>query len=140
MLEVVQVPKEQMDGKFLEDLHKSIFGHELPSFYFRYDLCLIAKNEQGELVTYALLRELSCEAIEMAWGGTSNDHRGFATKTAMEKFTEKCFEFYDSVVFQTWNKNTKMIKLGLALGYTIIGTRLTDDGDLMVLFNKRREQ
>ena len=49
MLEVVQVPKEQMDEKFLADLHKSIFDHALPGYYFRYDLCMIAKNENREL-------------------------------------------------------------------------------------------
>jgi hypothetical protein len=140
MLEIVQVPKEQMDEKFLEDLHKSIFDHSLPAYYFRYDLCLIAKNEQGELVTYALLRELSSDSVELAWGGTSKEHRGYSSKMAMEKFTEKCLEFYGSVVFQTWNQNHRMIRLGLALGYSIIGTRITDDNDLMVIFTKRREQ
>jgi len=139
MLEVVQVPKEQMDDKFLGDLHSSIFDHALPGYYFRYDLCMIAKNEQGELVTYALVREISSDSVELAWGGTSKEHRGFASKVAMEKFTEKCLEVYGSVVFQTWNKNLKMIRLGLGLGFTIIGTRVTDDNDLMVIFSKRRD-
>lgn len=138
MIEVVQVPKEQMDEKFLADLHKSIFDHALPGYYFRYDLCMIAKNEKGDLVTYALVREMSCESVELAWGGTSKEHRGFASKVAMEKITEKCLEVYESVVFQTWNNNLKMIRLGLGLGFTIIGTRVTDHNELMVLFSKRR--
>lgn len=138
MLEVVQITKAQMDDKFLEDLHKSIFDHSIPAYYFRYDLCLIAKNEQGELMSYALLRELSSESVELAWGGASKEHRGYSSKMAMEKFTEICLEHYNSVVFQTWNQNHRMIRLGLALEYSIIGTRVTDDNNLMVIFNKRR--
>jgi hypothetical protein len=101
---------------------------------------MFAKNDKEELIGFCLARELSKTSVELAWGGTSKEHRGSATVIGLRKITEKCLEHYDSVVFQTWNKNTKMIKLGLALGYTIIGTRLTDVGDLMVLFNKRREQ
>lgn len=137
-MEIVQVPKEQMDEKFLADLHKSIFDHALPGGYFRFDICMIAKNDNGDLVSYALARELNSNTVELAWGGTSKEFRGISSKMAMEKFTEKCLEVYDSVVFQTWNKNDKMIRLGLRFGFIIVGTRVTDDNDLMVIFSKRR--
>jgi hypothetical protein len=138
MLKVVQVSKDLMDNKFLEDLHTSIFDEKLPSDYFRYDTCLIAKNENDDLVSYALVREVSSEMVELAWGGTSKEYRGMASKVAMELFTNECLAHYPSVMFQTWNKNIKMLRLGLVHGYIVNGTRIANNNELFLILTKRR--
>jgi hypothetical protein len=138
MLKLVQVSKELMDGKFIEDLHSSIFDERLPSDYFRFDTCFIAKNEKDDIVSYALVREVSSEMVELAWGGTSKDYRGMASKVAMDLFTEQCLMHYPSVMFQTWNKNTKMIRLGLVHGYIINGTRIANNNEMFLILTKRR--
>jgi hypothetical protein len=138
MLKIVQVSKYLMDSKFLEDLHTSIFDDKLPSDYFRYDTCLIAKNENDDLVSYALVREVSSEMVELAWGGTSKEYRGVASKVAMELFTNECLAHYPSVMFQTWNKNIKMLRLGLVHGYIVNGTRIANNNELFLILTKRR--
>ena len=138
MLQIAHLTKEQLNGKFLEDLHKSIFDSELPSDFFRYDGCLVAQNAENDIVTYALIREISSETVELAWGGTSKEHRGIATKIAMDHFTQECLRYYSSVMYQTWNKNIPMIKLGLSLDYIIVGSRIADNGDLFLILNRKR--
>jgi hypothetical protein len=139
MFKLVQVPKELMDGKFIEDLHKSIFDEVLPSDYFRFDTCFIAKNENDDLVSYALVREVSSEMVELAWGGTSKEYRGIASKVALDLFTDECLAHYPSVMFQTWNKNIKMLRLGLVHGYIVNGTRIANNNELFLILTKRRE-
>lgn len=140
MIEIAQIPKDQLDEAFVENLYKSIFDYERPADHFRFDLCMVAKNEKGDLIGFCLAREMSKMAVELAWGGTSKEHRGASTLIGLKKITDACLEHYGSVVFHTWNRNTRMIKLGLALGYTIIGTKLSDLDEVMLIFNKRREQ
>lgn len=139
MLQLVQIQKEQIDKKFLEDLHLSVFGESLPGEYFRFDLCLIAKNDNEDIVSYALVREINSETVELAWGGTSKEMRGIASKIAMDMFTEACLKYYPFVMFQTWNKNIPMIRLGLLNGYLITGLRTANNGDLYIIFTKGRE-
>jgi len=140
MIEIAQIPKEQLNEEFVENLYKSIFDYDRPADHFRFDLCMVAKTDKDELVGFCMAREMSKNAVELAWGGTSKEHRGASTLIGLRKITEACLEHYGSVVFHTWNRNTKMIKLGLALGYTITGTKLSDSDELMLIFNKRREQ
>ena len=138
MLKLVQISKDWMDGKFLEDLHASIFDEKLPSDYFRFDSCFIAKNDKDDIVSYALVREVSSEMVELAWGGTAKDYRGMASKIAMDLFTNQCLMHYPSVMFQTWNKNSKMIRMGLVHGYVINGTRIANNNELFLILTKRR--
>lgn len=138
MLQISQIQKAQLDGKFLEDLHKSVFDEHIPSDYFRYDGCLVAQNDSGQIATYALIREVSGETIELAWGGTSKDCRGVTSKMALDLFTQECLNYYDNVTYQTCNKNVPMIKLGLSLGYLIVGARVANGGELFLILNKKR--
>lgn len=137
MLQLVKIPKEQLDGKFLEDLHKSIFDEHIPSEYFRYDFGLIAQDDEGRLATYALVREVSGETLELAWGGTSKECRGITSKMALDFFTQECLALYENVMYQTSNKNIPMIKLGLSLGYIIVGCRVANGGELFLILNKK---
>jgi hypothetical protein len=138
MLQISQIQKSQLDGKFLEDLHKSVFDEAIPSDYFRYDSCLVAQNDSGEIATYALIREISSETIELAWGGTSKDSRGVTSKMALDLFTQECLNYYDNVTFQTCNKNLPMLRLALSLGYIVVGCRVAGNGELFLILNKGR--
>ena len=139
MIQVVQILKSQMDTKFLEDLHTSVFQDCIPGDFFRYDLCLVAKDEKDNLISYALVREISSETVELAWGGTTQEHRGFISNKVFKAFTDKCLEHFLFVTFQTRTKNTPMIRLGLAHDYFITGTRIASDNELYVIFTKRRD-
>lgn len=138
MVQVVQIPKSKMEGKFLEDLHKSVFDMHIPHEYFRYDGCLIAQNDKEEICTYALFREISSEVVELAWGGTAKDFRGVTSRMALDLFGQECLNYYENVTYQTHNKNIPMIKLGLSLGYIVVGTRIANNGDLFLILNKKR--
>ncbi|NBV51620.1 hypothetical protein EBR78_10450 [bacterium] len=139
MLKLVQISKDLMDSKFLEDLHVSIFDDRLPADYFRYDSCFVAKNDNDDIVSYSLVREVSSEMVELAWGGTSKEYRGMASKVAMGLFTDHCLQYYPSVMFQTWNKNIKMIRMGLVHGYIINGTRIANNNEMFLILTKRRK-
>ena len=119
-------------------MHESIFDERLPSEYFRYDSCLVAQNDNDDIVSYALIREHTSEMIELAWGGTSKDKRGVNSKIAMQLFTDECLKHYPAVMFQTWNKNIPMIRLGLLNGYIVTGTRLSLTNELYLIFTKKR--
>jgi hypothetical protein len=138
MLQIAAVKKEDMTPKFLEDLHKSTFGAYVPGEFFRFDGCLVAKDDNADLVSYVLVRELSSESAEMAWGGTSKEHRGTSTKHAFDMFVQHLHEQYENVTFQAWNENHPMLRLGLSNKFKIIGCRASNNGDLFVIFNKKR--
>lgn len=138
MLQIASIKKEEMGEKFLSDLHKSTFNSEVDGSFFRFDGCLIAKNEEDDLVSYVLVRELSSEAAEIAWGGTSKKYRGINTKNAFDLFVDHIHKSYENVTFQAWNQNYPMLKLGLYKGFKIVGCRTTNTGDLFVIFNKKR--
>jgi hypothetical protein len=133
------VPKNKVDRGFLEHLHLTTFGAELPHDFFRYDALLIA-GDDTTMFSYTLVREISSETVELAWGGTSTEHRGFRSLKILSSFCEEVFKEYKYVTIQVHNKNYPMLKLALGNGFTIIGTRATESGDIYVIFNKSREE
>jgi hypothetical protein len=137
-MELVCIPKSEVTPKFLENIYQSIFDEKLPASYFRYDLCLAVKNTEGNLVSFALVRELTSDSVELAWGGTSKDYRGFSSLKNLNLYTEECFKHYQNVSYQTWNKNHKMLKLGLGLGFDVVGCRQSGDGHIFLILNKKR--
>lgn len=138
MLEVVQIPRNQMSNEFLENLHLSVFKGHLPAEYFRFDGCMVTKNKEENLVSYALYREISSETVELAWGGTTDEKRGFASKTSLEMFTNECLKHYENVTYQTHNKNIPMLKLGLALDFIVVGCRVVANNELFLILNRKR--
>ena len=137
-MELVQISRENMPGDFLENLHRSVFDAHLPANYFKYDTCWVAKNENGDLVSYALVREISSESVELAWGGTTKENRGFSSIRTLSLFVDECLKHYDNVTYQTWNKNHKMLKLGLGLGFDVTGCRQAINGDIFLILNRKR--
>lgn len=138
-MQLVQITKEQMTSEFLENLHKNVFNHHLPATYFKYDLCLAVKNESGDLVSYALVREITGDTVELAWGGTVPELRGAASVRTLNMFVEECLKHFENVTYQTWNKNHKMLKLGLGIGFNVVGVRQSSSGEIFLILNKGRE-
>jgi len=137
-MQLVQISKDQMTSDFLENLHQCVFNYKLPSSYFRYDTCLAVKNENEELVSYALVREVSSDTVELAWGGTVPELRGFSSVKTLTMFVEECLKHFENVMYQTWNKNHKMLKLGLGIGFDVVGCRQATNGDIFLILNKKR--
>ncbi len=138
-MELRFLKKEDMDGDFIKNLHTSTFGEELPSDYFRFDLALLSEKD-GVLYSYALIRELASDSIEMAWGGTAIELQGYSSKKSFSLFVDKCLEHYPIVTFQCLNTNTRMIRLGLLEGFIITGCRQSAHGGLFLIFTKLREE
>lgn len=137
-MQLVQISKEEMSSDFLENLHRCVFEAKLPNSYFRYDTCLVVKNDSGDLVSYALVREVSSDTVELAWGGTVPELRGFSSIKALTMFVDECLKHFENVTYQTWNKNHKMLKLGLGIGFNVIGCRQSSNGDIFLILNKGR--
>ncbi len=137
-MQLVQIPKSEITNELLEVVHKSIFDFELPYSYFRYDLCLAIKNDAGDLVSYALVREICSDTVELAWGGTCKEFRGSASLRALSIFANECLKQFKTVTFQTWNKNHKMLKLGLGAGFDVVGCRQAPNGGVYLILNKER--
>lgn len=138
-MQLVQISKEQMTSDFLENLHQNVFDHRLPASYFRYDTCLAVKNGSEDLVSYALVREVSSDTVELAWGGTVPELRGAASVKTLTMFVDECLKHFENVTYQTWNKNHKMLKLGLGIGFNVVGCRQAVNGDIFLILNKGRE-
>lgn len=138
-MQLVQIPKSDITPEFLENLHHSVFDNRLPASYFRYDLCLAVKNDSGDLVSYALVREVSSDTVELAWGGTVPELRGAASVRTLTMFVDECLKHFPNVMYQTWNKNHKMLKLGLGIGFNVVGCRQAVNGDIFLILNKGRE-
>jgi hypothetical protein len=138
-VQIVQIQKEQITKELLEIIHNSVFDFELPYEYFRYDLCLAAKDDAGDLMSYVLLREISSETVEFTWGGAVKYSRGTASLKAFNMATEECLKHFKFVTYQTCNKNHKMIKLGLGSGFDIVGCRQTPMGNTYLILNKERK-
>lgn len=137
-MELVQIQKNQMTKEFLENLHTSVFDENLPGEYFKYDTCLVVKDSEGDMLSYALVRELTSDSVELAWGGTVKEHRGFKSIQTLTMFVEECLKHYKNVTYQTWNRNHKMLKLGLGLGFDVVGCRQSGDGHIFLIMNKKR--
>lgn len=133
------VRKEQVDKEFLEHIHLTTFGAELPHDYFRFDALMIAGDGE-EMFSYTLVREISSETAELAWGGTTEKYRGFRSLKILDAFCEQMFKEYLHVTIQVHQKNMPMLKLALGGGFLIIGTRATPEGELYVILNKSRRE
>ena len=134
----VGMTKEDLTPKFVEDLHLTIFGTVKSSKDFRYDGGYAAQKEDGSLFGYLLFKELSDTEVELMYGGVEKDLRGFATLKVYKRFLNLMFEKYTSIVTSVWNKNLPMIKIYLALGFEIVGTKILENNNLLLIFNKRR--
>lgn len=135
---LTHLPKEKMTEQFMENIHKNVFDETVPSHFFKFDECLIAENNDY-LLGYILIKEVTTDMIELAWGGTFKNTRGFWVKKAFKNSCDLLLQHYKIITFQTKNNNLSMIKLGLNIGFKIVGCTVVNGNEIFINFSKGRE-
>jgi ribosomal protein S18 acetylase RimI-like enzyme len=137
-MEYLFASKEQLDKDFMQNLHTSSFDYFVDADSFRVDAGYIAKDQE-QFFGYVLYRELSSDCVELVYGAVDRNLRGFKTFKTLYQFIKILFEKYSSITTMVWNKNHKMLKLYMALGFNITGIKMSPKNDLFVILNKERE-
>jgi hypothetical protein len=133
---IVHIKKEQLDASFLENLHSTTFDFYKSGDDFRVDGGYAVQEQDGNLSGYVLYREISNKVIDLAYGASDKDYKGFRSVKNLNYFIELMFQKYEVITTMVWNKNYKMLKIYMALGFDVVGTKLSHKGGLFVLLEK----
>lgn len=112
-----------------KDAHELVFGEtrslDLDKCTHAY-LCIDSKDE---IAGYVTTIDMDSETLYWQHGGAMPEKRGTVlTISGMSKVLNACKEFgYKRVWFRVKNDNLPMLKLGLALGFKVIGTRFFEN-------------
>lgn len=136
MAQIYHIQKDQLDASFLENLHSTTFDFYKSGEDFRVDGGYLSKEDDGAISGYVLYREISKGVIDLAYGAADKSHRGFLSLKNLHQFIELLFTHYEVVTTMVWNKNYKMLKMYMALGFDVVGTKLSHTGSLFVLLQK----
>jgi hypothetical protein len=83
---------------------------------------------------------MSKSKIELVYGGVTREDRGFKTLKTYRKFLSILFEKYLIIETLVMNTNYKMLKMYMALGFNIIGTKLLNkNGRILVVLEKQNK-
>lgn len=115
--------RQMLSEDFLQNLHSSTFDYRVDGDDFRVDGAFFAKEDE-ELFGYVLYKELSNKKIDLVYGGVSKNDRGFKTLKTYRNFLALLSEKYDWAETLVVNTNYRMLKLYMALGFDIVGTKL----------------
>jgi hypothetical protein len=137
-MQITYIPKEKITEEFMENIHKNVFRETVPGHFFKFDECLIAEKDNS-LLGYILIKEITTQMIDIAWGGTMKETRGTWVLKAFRDSCELLLKHYKVVTFQTRNTNVPMIKLGLSAGFSIVGCVVVNNDGLFINFSKGRE-
>jgi hypothetical protein len=135
---ITHLPKEKITQSFMENIHKNVFNELVPGDFFKFDECLIAE-ENDSLLAYILIKEVTSDIVDIAWGGSFKETRGFWIKKAFQEGVDLLLKHYKIVTFQTRNTNLPMLKLGLSVGFKIVGCMVLNENELFVNFSKGRK-
>ena len=135
---ITHLPKEKITPSFIQNIHTNVFNEVVPGDFFKFDECLIAEDNQS-LLAYILIKETTSDTVEITWGGSFKETRGFWIKKVFQEGIDLLLEHYKTVTFQTRNTNIPMIKLGLSVGFKIVGCIVLNENELFVNFLKRRK-
>ena len=122
----------------MENIHKNVFNELVPGDFFKFDECLIAEENES-LLAYILIKEITTDTIDIAWGGSFKETRGVWIKKAFQEATDLLLKHYKTITFQTRNTNPSMIKLGVSAGFKIVGCVVLNENELFVNFSKGRK-
>lgn len=121
-VEVIQVSAEEWP-KYSENIHKLVFKEIKPASRDRISYALLFVKEQ-EVIGYVTVRELDDENVYWQFGGVlTRFRRGLLGCQCFEMALEWQKARSKRVVMYVENKNLPMLKMALAYGFLIIGTR-----------------
>jgi hypothetical protein len=124
MLEcVVKITKAEWET-MAPNAHRAVFGQVLPDGSTRIDFALLAVDRSGTPMSYVTCQERDAESLYWQFGGSFPGTKGtVGSLQAMEAFLGWCRDHYKRVSFLVENSNKAMLKMALATGFSIIGTR-----------------
>lgn len=119
----MQVSAEEWANSLSEDMHKLVFGELKPASKDRISYALLFVKAE-EVVGYVTVRELDDENVYWQFGGLlTRFRRGLLGVQCFEMALEWQKARSKRVVMYTENTNLPMLKMALAYGFRIIGTR-----------------
>jgi hypothetical protein len=139
-MKFLHADKELLNKDFLKNLHGATFDYDIEGDDFRVDGGFFAEEEEGKIFGYILYREMSKSKIELVYGGVTREDREFKTLKTYRKFLSILFEKYLIIETLVMNTNYKMLKMYMALGFNIIGTKLLNkNGRILVVLEKQNK-
>lgn len=111
-----------------EMAHMALFGAHKPAQHERIDFVLLMVSDEGQPLAYGTFREQSGETVHWQYGGVFPEFAGTVrTLPGYLQMFELLKTRYKRVTTYIENKNTKMLKLAMKVGYRIIGVRHIHD-------------
>lgn len=103
--------------------YMAVFGETRPAGFDRIDYALLAVHE-GTPVGFATVRELDARSIYWQYGGAVQAIRGtLMVQRAYRLFLSWAFGRYDNITTLVNADNVPYLRLAMANGFRIIGTR-----------------
>lgn len=114
-------------------VHAQVFGEKISPQFDRLDYALICLDESRAVMGYLTAFEPDRDTILWQWGGVLPGARGTpGTVRGMEKLLAWSKERYCRVKFYTANQNVSMLRIALAVGFTIVGMKTGNRGQLFL--------
>ena len=139
MAEILHITKDRLDAEFLENLHSTVFDFVKPGEDFRIDGCYVSKEDDDTFSGYVIYKELSSSVVELCYGAAEKTHRGFLSLKNLTHFIGLMFDKYEIITTEVSNKNYKMLRIYMALGFDVVGIRKSYTGTILVLLQKIKE-
>jgi hypothetical protein len=122
-LHVIQVTAEQWASSFSEEMHKLVFKELKPAFVDRISYALLIVQAE-EVVGYITVRENDHETVYWQFGGVlTRFRRGLLGSKCFEVALEWQKARSKRVLMYTENTNLPMLRLALAYGFLVVGTK-----------------
>lgn len=128
MVNIHQIPRDQWVGNFSESAHIEVFNEYRPRELERIDYALLATSAaKDDIVGYVTVRELDNESAYWQFGGAVENMRSTPLVVAAYRgFIGKMKETgYKRVSTLVENQNVRYLRLAMAHGFRVIGTRAT---------------
>ncbi len=104
------------------------------------DYALLTVDESNMLVQYATISESGGRGAFIEYGGSFESYKGTVTSfQSFKAILDYLFSKYKKVNFSTHNKNFPMLKFAIKENFYIIGNYTSDEGKLMLIHSKTRE-
>ena len=119
-MKILECSKEKF--KPLEkQAYELVFKHNFDHASKRADKFLVMFDDDDKMVGFVSYFEINEWGCYIVSGGMLESCRGFATYSYFKAIMDK-LKKYSHIQFETSNKNEAMIKLGMKLGFRIVGT------------------
>lgn len=137
---IEQVFAKDWIGKFSEDAYRASFGELRDSSLERFDFSIMAIDENNNISGFITCKEMDSETLYWQHGGTFKNYaKTIHVIGGYREFLNWAKERYKRVTTRIENINHSMLKMALAVGFTIIGTCVVNNKIYLELVNEFME-